>query len=476
MSERQERQEQEERQERQQQEETAQSDFLDILEHLEPTASVIDVRIPLMGPLDCSVLSKCNFTGITAILFAPGGITSINGIPKGVTKVICGGNKLTDIPAELPDSLVELDLHENMIGEVREGTLPTGLKDINLCDNRINSLANLPKDLEILRCENNRMKVLNLTGIVGLRILKCGSNPLLVIEGVPDTLEEFDSDTDIVVEIRGTDKGEHEEIEQKANYNEALYTFFEMKREYENRAFLSKREIFRASKTKKEARMKIKMLKPKCSYCERPVGSIFKMEGRKFIARCGDRAHPCPFHIELFGGEYSKIEHMMGEYQRTVEFTKQSIIEDKLNVLYKYLNEKDAVDFFKDNLDYYTKQSVHLESLTNEYIDLYFNPETEEKILVKRKKIADIQDKMEELIRDYRATENPEIIKDISTIYERELIPEINNLSLIRWQTREMNENPFTGQFELFQLPYRMAQLEYTFGEYPRVIHYRINR
>jgi len=476
MSERQERQEQEERQERQQQEETAQSDFLDILEHLEPTASVIDVRIPLTGALDCSVLSKCNFTGITAILFAPGGITSINGIPKGVTKVICGGNKLTDIPAELPDSLVELDLHENMIGEVREGTLPTGLKDINLCDNRINSLANLPKDLEILRCENNRMKVLNLTGIVGLRILKCGSNPLLVIEGVPDTLEEFDSDTDIVVEIRGTDKGEHEEIEQKANYNEALYTFFEMKREYENRAFLSKREIFRASKTKKEARMKIKMLKPKCSYCERPVGSIFKMEGRKFIARCGDRAHPCPFHIELFGGEYSKIEHMMGEYQRTVEFTKQSIIEDKLNVLYKYLNEKDAVDFFKDNLDYYTKQSVHLESLTNEYIDLYFNPETEEKILVKRKKIADIQDKMEELIREYRATENPEIIKDISTIYERELIPEINNLSLIRWQTREMNENPFTGQFELFQLPYRMAQLEYTFGEYPRVIHYRINR
>lgn len=457
-------------------ENTAQSDFLDILEHLEPTTSVVDVRIPLTGALDCSVLSKCNFTGITALLFAPGGITSINGIPKGVTKVICGGNKLTDIPAELPDSLVELDLHENMIGEVREGTLPTGLKDINLCDNRINSLANLPKDLEILRCENNRMKVLNLTGIVGLRILKCGSNPLLVIEGVPDTLEEFDSDTDIVVEIRGTDKGEHEEIEQKANYNEALYTFFEMKREYENRVFLSKREIFRASKTKKEARMKIKMLKPKCSYCERPVGSIFKTEGRKFIARCGDGAHPCPFHIELFGGEYSKIEHMMGEYQRTVEFTKQSIIEDKLNVLYQYLNEKDAVDFFKDNLDYYTKQSVHLESLTNEYTDLYFNPETEEKILVKRKKIADIQDKMEELIREYRVTENMEIIKDISTIYERELIPEINNLSLIRWQTREMNENPFTGQFELFQLPYRMAQLEYTFGEYPRVIHYRINR
>ena len=51
---------------------------------------------------------------------------------------------------------------------------------------------------------------------------------------------------------------------------------------------------------------------------------------------------------------------------------------------------------------------------------------------------------MEELIREYRVTENMEIIKDISTIYERELIPEINNLSLIRWQTREMNENPFT--------------------------------
>jgi len=452
---------------------TAQSDFLDILEHLSPTESTIDVRVPLSGSLDLSVLSKCNFTGITALVFVAGDITSIQGIPEGVTKIICAENLLEDIP-ELPASLIELDLHKNAIREVPEGRLPQGLKTLNLSDNQIHTLADLPKDLEVLKCENNRMKVLKLAGIIALRICLCGSNPLLVIENVPDTLEEFDSDTDIVVQIKQKDNGDDEEAEITANYNEALLRFFQMKNEYETRVFKAKRDIFKAAKTKKEAKMKIGLLKPKCSYCDRPVGSIFKTEGRKYIARCGDTDHPCAFHIELFGGEYGKVMDMMESYQRTIEFTKQAIIKDKLDVLYRYISEEDGVEFFKDNLDYYTKQGVHLASLKKEYEDLYFNEETEEKVLTKRKKIAEIQDKLSELIQEYRGTENLEVLKDAIAIYDRELVPEINNMGLIQWQTREITENEETGMFELYQRPFRIGQLEYTFGEYPRIVHYKV--
>ena len=457
--------------EKEEPETTGQNDFFTVLENLSPTESNIIVRQPLSGDIDCSVLSKCNFTGITGLQFAPGNITGLRNIPKGVTKIVCAENQLAQMPAELPDSLIELDLHSNRIDELVT-ELPEGLKELNLSDNRIESLANLPRDLEVLRCEGNRMKVLKLEGITRLRILLCGSNPQLVIENVPDSLEEFESDTDIVVEIRGTDKGEHEAVEQKSNYQEALFNYFELKKEYDNKVVEAKRAIYRESKTKKQARMKMKMLKPKCLYCDRPVGSIFKIEIRKYIARCGDEQHPCPFHIELFRGEYAKITDMMESYHRTVEFAKQSIIEDKLNVLYQYLTEKDGVEFFKDNLDYYTTQSVHLASLTKEYTDLYFNEETEEKVLAKRKKIAEIRDRMAEMIRN--STESEDFLKDIAAMYCEELVPEIKNLALIQWQTREMIENPLTGQIELFQLPYRISQLEYTFGEYPRVVHYKV--
>ena len=453
---------------------TAQADFIDILEHLAPTETVIDVRGPLSGDLDLSVLEKCNFTGITTIWFAPGNITSLKGVPKGVTKLVCAANYLTEISA-LPESLIDLDLRQNVIRSAED--LPQGLKELNLSDNQIHALADLPRDLEILRCENNRMKTLKLDGIDNLRILKCGNNPLLVIESVPDTLQEFDSDSDVVTEIRRTDKEgiDHENVSKKANYMECIHTFYELKKLYEDRVHKIKRDIFKAAKSKKEAKMKMALLKPKCLYCERPVGSIFKTEARTFTARCGDSSRPCAFHIELYGGEYSDVSTMLDAYKKSVEIIKQEIIIDKLNVLYRFISERDGVDLFKDNLDVYTFQSVHLSNLKKEYGDLYFSEEIDEKVQQKNAKILGIQDRIGELIQEYKNTENPEIIRDAMTLYDRELVPEINNLQLIRWQTREISQDEKTGKFELFQRNWRLGQVEYTFGEYPRVVHFKVH-
>jgi len=454
---------------------TAQSDFLDVLEHLPPTSSTIDVRAPLSGDVDCDILEKCNFTGITALLFAPGNITSIKNIPNGVTKVICAENYLTEIPA-LPPSLVELDLQKNAIRRVEAGALPEELKELNLCDNHIHSLEDLPEGLEILRVNNNRMKVLKLGGIENLRILHCASNPMLMIENVPDTLQEFESDTDIISEInnaRGEGKKETT-VEKQADYQESLRTYFEMKREYTNRVRAMKRSVFESAKSKKEMRMKMATLKPKCSYCERPVGSIFENKGRSFIARCGDTKHPCAFHIELFGGEYGQITEMMENYENSIVFTKESIISHKLDVLFQYLSEADGVELFKDNLDYYTKQNVHYTELKRGYDSLYFDEEREEKLAQKRAKIAGIQDRIRELVKLYKIDENPEVLKDVMTVYVKELVPEINNRAIIENQTREISKDERTNIWTLFQMGWKINDLEYTFGEYPRVVHFKV--
>lgn len=451
---------------------TAQADFLDVLEHLPPTATTIDVRIPLSGDVDCEVLEKCNFTGITAIIFAPGNITSIKNLPEGVTKIICSQNYLSEVPA-LPSSLVELDLHTNAIRRVESGTFPADLKELNLSDNQIHTLEDLPEGLEVLRLNNNRMRVLKLGGMYNLRILHCSSNPMLVIENVPDTLEEFESDNDIISEINNArEKGQP--VEKRADYQESLRTYFEMKKEYMERVRAAKRATFISSKSKKEARVKISALKPKCSYCQRPVGSIYQNKGRSFIARCGDTKHPCPFHIELFGGEYGHVADMMEAYQRTIEFTKQAIIVDKLDVLFQYMSEKDGVEFFKDNLDYYTKQNVHFTELKREYDSLYFDEEREEKLAQKRAKIGAIQDRIRELAQLYKQEENPEVLKDAMTVYIRELVPEVNNRSIIQNETREMNVNEETKIGTLFQMGWKLNDIEYTFGEYPRVVHFKV--
>ena len=450
-------------------ENTAQSEFLDVLEHLSPTASDIHIRTSLSGEIDGDILEKCAFTGITSITFAPGNITSIRNLPAGITKVLCVQNRLTEVPS-LPASVVELDLKTNAISKA-EGPWPADLKELTLSDNPLDSLEELPKGLEILRVENCRLKVLRLEGLDRLRVLHCSGNRGLIIENLPDTLEDFESENDVLTEIHREDD-DHEAPEKYANYQECLYEYFELKKAYVNRVSKVKRDTYLSAKTKKEARARLSVLKPKCILCDRPVGSIFENKGRHFIARCGDKAHPCAFHIELFAGEYGVVTEMMESSQRVIDFTKQNIIENKLDVLFKYMDEKTGVELFKEDLDFYTKENVQFTALKHEYDSLYFDEELHEKLAVKKRKIGEIKDRIRDLVQTYRKEDNPEILEDAMTVYVRELMPEIQNEAVLKWPTREMNENDPT--FTLFQRKWRLPQVEYTFGEYPRVIHYKV--
>jgi hypothetical protein len=335
-------------------ENTGQADFFDILENLSPSTTDIIIRQPLSGNIDGEVLEKCAFTGITSIVFSPGNITSLENLPGGVTKVICAENYLETVPTGLPASVVELDLRKNAIRLAEGVQWPRDLRELSLSENPLATLADLPEGLEVLRIENCRLKVLRLDGLAKLRVLHCSGNPGLVIENVPDSLEDFQSDNDVLTEIgKLRQEGDKEEApEKRADYQECLRTYFELKKGYQDRVLRIKRDVYRAAKTKKEGRMNLQTLKPKCVYCDRPVGSIFENKVRSFIARCGDKAHPCPFHIELFGGEYENVADTMDVYERYMLITKESIIVTKLDVLFKYMSEEGGVEVFKDSLDY----------------------------------------------------------------------------------------------------------------------------
>lgn len=447
---------------------TAQSEFLSILENLDPTSTIIDTQRGLDGDVDCSIIEKCNFKGITTLLFSPGKITSITGIPIGVKKIVCAKNYLIDTP-ELPDGIVDVDLQQNAIRSI--GSLPEGIKEINISNNQIERLENLPASIEVLICDNNKLHILNLAGIENLRILKCSNNPRLVIENLPDTLVEFQMDNDVGTQIERIqdEKDENEPgADSKANYSECLYTYFELKKTYEDKVRTMKRSAYSSAKNKKAARIKIADLKPKCIGCARPVGTIFKNEGRTYIAKCGNESTPCVLDIRLFAGEYSSITDMVEYYQTLIEIIKQQIMIDKLDVLFQYMTEKDGVELFKENLDFYTEENIHLASLKKQYDNLYFGEERKDKIEIKMKKIQDIHERIGELLNKG----DPDILADAMTIYIEELVPEMENLQLIKYDTRELLVNESSAR--LYQTPFRIQDLEYTFGEYPKVIKFRV--
>jgi len=452
---------------------TAQEDFLNILEHLNPAASEITVREPLSGDLDLDILKKCNFTNITSLVFSAGNLTSIKNIPEGITRLVCAENYLIDLSL-LPKSLVELDVHHNAIKSIVQ--FPEYLKELNLSENQLYTIENLPAGLEVLRCSNNQLHILNLSGIENLRVLHCSNNPRLIIENYPDTLQDVDMENDVATQIKrvreeiNDNRRQEDSCESRANYTECLYTYFELKQSYQNAVLKTRRSVFRASPSKKIARKKLADLKPKCIECSRPVGTIFKNDGRTYIAKCGDTDKPCSLDIQLFAGEYDTVISMLEYYQRLIEMIKQQIVVDKVEVLFNYVSEKEGVEIFKNNIDFYTKEKVHLTTLQKEYENLYFSDEREEKVQLKIKKIKEIQERIKELYQ--KSLEDPQIIQDAMRVYVQELAPEMENLQNIQYDSRELI--PIEKQYKLYQTPYRIQNLEYTFGEFPKVIKFRV--
>jgi hypothetical protein len=429
----------------------AQTDFTDILNSLDNKTSEIIIREPLSGDIDCSVLKELHFSHVSSITFSQGSITSITNIPDKITQLICENNLLIAVP-ELPTSISILNLSGNGI-KTAEFKSYSNLKEISISKNQIVSLYELPPSLEVLKCDNNQMKVLNLEGVLNLRVLHCSNNPVLTIEHLPDTIEDLQMENSFSTHIsENTDKSHIE----RADYMTCLNKYFEIKQKYEKSLYSLKKIEYQKAKSKKIARRMIAQIRPKCINCNRPVGSLFETTNNTYIARCGDAVNPCDFDIQLSSGDYGNLIYLYNQFSEEIQNIKQEIIQHKMDTLFKYIDEKTAVSQFKKQLESYTEMNSFLKELEQQYNDIYFNEEQLEKIDKKIKQISGIQERFKE-----------NSIKDAMHIYINELIPEIKNLENLKYGTREMIEST------LWQKPYRLSQLDYTFGSLPKVIKFK---
>ena len=455
---------------------TAQSEFLDVLDNLNPQQYDISVREPLYGDLDFSVLKECNFTNITSLQFAKGSITSLKNIPAGITKIVCEDNLLVDID-NIPSSIIELNVSGNGIKHLEFKEL-VNLKELNISRNNFSNLSDLPKYLEILKCENNNLKVIDLEGVENMKVLHCSDNPTLTIQHFPDTISDLQMENNPLMQVKKLSDKEpfknEETGEIHADFTESLNAYFQMKTAYNRQIYNMKKQVYDKAKTKKAARRLIAELKPKCINCNRPVGSLFSNEGRTYLARCGDEKTPCNLDIRIFAGEFGSIDSFLTTFHDVVQNSKEEIIKQKLDTLFNYINEKDAIVLFKKQLEEYTESNTFLKELKEEYVDIFFNEERKEKLQKKTEHVGKIQERFNDLIVKYKQTDNREILKDAMNVYVNEIKPEMDNIQMIKYESMEMNEHG--KDVALFQKEYRLSKLDFTFGSYPKVIKFRSNK
>lgn len=461
---------------------TAQNYFLNMLEIIDKRHA-IEIRFddPMYGDLDFSILKDHDYKRVTKIVIdKPGKITNIRNIPEGITHLTCQSQSLTSISENLPSTIEEIDCTDNMIESFNGKNTPK-LKVLRLSDNEISKIENLPSSLIILECDNNQLRNLDLSNTTSLKTLHCSNNPLLMLEHVPNTLVDFQMENNPFTEI--SHGHGHRPIQEKESgsgkrfeYLESIFEFYKLKNQYETKLHELKKRAFNRDVTRRESIRNAKKIKAPCVSCKRKVGTIFKIHDRRYTAVCGDKEKPCNLDIQIYNSNSIHLGELLDLYKNHfLEKKKENIIKQKMDTLFNYVSEREAIMDFKTDLKELNESSTSYKRILHDYDNLYNNETHKLQIQRKQEEIYRLQGDISKMMDQYKKTGNKKTLTDAMEMHVRDLNPAIQNLRHLKYDTMYMEDYG-----EISQLVQREISFDKNYdkglSEEPRVIKYVIDK
>jgi hypothetical protein len=468
---------------------TAQQTFEALLESIPTDTRELNVTTPLHGDLDLNILEIKGYNRIHTIRIGTaemadgtGEITSVKNIPYSLTHFSCINQLLVSMNLWLPN-VVELHLENNHLTSLDLRTLSV-VKKIYLQNNELKEIKNLPKSLEELYIQNNKINHLDFKETPKLKVLHCQNNPNISLANLPQTTLDLQMDEMPNNDISYTDEQElispygttqPRDIQGIHDYKECLRSYFKLKSQYEKKTLEKRQSAYARGKTRKQSQSLADQVRPECVKCGRNVDTIFSSKNNRYIAMCGNRTQPCELKIELFRGDQDNLEELIRIYSDETEKDKLEIIQQKLKTLFNYISESESAKLFKENLDTYNKDSSMYKLLLERYHNLHTSEHNAELVKQKIIQIYNLKHKMNTMKDEYMKTQNHHIIQLIMNMYEKEYMPEIQNLRTLNYKVMEIEETERdNGVYQLFQMDTKLSDLEYVFGEPPSVKHYQI--
>ena len=451
---------------------TAQSSLEKILENTNKNITELLIKENLEGDIDFSILKTMNFGLVNSIILKNGSITSIKNIPETVKYINIESN-LIDTLEDLPKDLETLHIQNNYLKEIDISYL-TKLEKLYLDSNRLEKLEKIPPNLKELSVCYNKLNEINLEGVDKLQILNVSENPISIIENLPEKIVEFTHENTPSIEFRyvshldnvlqGTTEDEiKNEKEMQKNYKESLLAYFELKSKYEKDLFQAKKKAHAKENTKKRKRMAAKSKIAKCVKCKRNVGSLFYKKDNIYYAKCGDPTSPCNLDIRLHDGITDLIEVHLNDIQKEINEAKENIIKHKLDTLFNYIDEKDAAELYKTYLEDFNLDNNVLTMYLGKRNQVFHSEVKEKAVNEKNEKLYSYVQDIQRLLKDYKESNNEEILKEAVGIHVNDILPEMRNLRNIQHEVMEMEIDPVKKISTLLQFPILFSKLEDSF-------------
>jgi hypothetical protein len=263
--------------------------------------------------------------------------------------------------------------------------------------------------------------------------------------------------------------------------NEALNEYYKLKSNYEvNYHEKYIKPIIRSNgKSKREKRLEYQKLpKPECINCKRNVGSIFSIKkdpeeySRIFSATCGDLTDPCPLNITIDYTFRNELNKELLSADGDINAIKNSIIIDKNNMMFGYIEQKKAIASFNVN-------TAELKSITEGAgfimdinIQLNDNPIKNDLIKTNEHKLGnEFLLPFKDMIKTFDQNGNTEVLNKAMKFYVEEMTPLITTIRNLKYQVcyvdfveqKDLNDSEEKGNLNfLIQKQNSLSNLEFT--------------
>ena len=410
--------------------------LITLLNQIDKRTSELIINNTLSGVIDLGILTDRGFDCIKKIVFSKKGrITELLNLPKDLVVLECPEQRIRSLGG--------------MVGGMG-GKMPPRLEELICYDNQLEELdlANMPR-LFRLNANNNRLNSLHNVPS-SLRELFVNDNRLEKLDLVDavqlQVLHISNNSGHLVIHhlpsaslVDFKSENTHLSSFLKADMAEAAVADQEPTQS-KNIRYEDALEIYHEMKERHHNRA------GKCPKCEQKGGVIFSQGKNRLYARCGN-VNPCSLKIQLYRGVFRNRQKHKEEFEQVLKNIKEEIIRINLDTVFAFSSENQAMERYRRSKEELTLVSAELEKI---------NRTDKEQEVVREQARIDTQrqiDAIQKMIKteriEYNKQKEPNRLEQIVELQTRQLQPLYEKLRQIRYDATEVSQHvPKTSGFK----------------------------
>jgi len=247
----------------------------------------------------------------------------------------------------------------------------------------------------------------------------------------------------------------------------AVNDYYSLKQQYDTN-FQRRRRTIQRNKTLTNAqkRKKLLELRNKCINCGKEGETIFTNKNGVLKAICGNTSNKCSLNIEINVGKVEKVNKLYGELSEYRQQLRSSIIRDKLDLLFGYTEEEEAIGRFNESRKELMDSDKILFETQQMFNDIVHNDKNKQAIKTEELYFIIAKQKLKNLSKQYQEEGSQQLIRDMVEHYKEDIIPIVTRLRNLKYanNTIECSDGDMPpcqdGIYRLIQDPYTSLELE----------------